>query len=214
MKTREAIIIFARPPEKGAVKTRLAASLGDDTALTIYNALLQHTHDITCNLRCDKYIFYAGHIANKDHWGESYSRHLQQGTGLGNRMQSAFNQLFQDGYSRVVLIGSDCLELTPSVLEQAFLLLDKKDIAIGPALDGGYYLIGMKEGLKEVFDGVAWSTEKVWQQTKERILAKGYSYGILPVLRDVDTVEDLPEELLRKVQAGKQEALYKCQQKR
>ncbi|HEV7330881.1 MAG TPA: TIGR04282 family arsenosugar biosynthesis glycosyltransferase [Flavisolibacter sp.] len=201
MKNRDALIIFARVLEKGAVKTRLAASIGDDAALAVYSKLLQHTHDVTCNLSCDKYVFYADHIPNSDMWDKGYSKQLQQGANLGERMRAAFSQVFQQGYSRVLLIGSDCLELTTPVLEQAFLELEENEIAIGPAQDGGYYLIGMKDRIKEVFGGVAWSTEKVWQQTKERIVTQGYSYGVLPVLRDVDTVDDLPKELLLRVQA-------------
>jgi uncharacterized protein len=200
MQKKEALIIFARAPEKGKVKTRLAVSIGENAALTVYEALLQHTQAVTKNLTCDKYVFYASHIPKQDLWDNGYSKESQQGENLGDRMKNALHLLFQQGYLRVVLIGSDCFELTEAILKKAFSHLDKSEMVIGPAQDGGYYLIGMKDDLKDVFEGMEWSTENVWQQTKEQILAQGYTYHLLPVLNDVDTLDDLPSELLPHLQ--------------
>lgn len=196
MQKKEALIIFARAPQKGKVKTRLAASVGEDTALAVYKLLLQHTKSVTENLSCDKYVFYADQIPGDDHWGNDYKKLLQLGTDLGEKMRNAFSRLFGEGYLRLVIIGSDCFELTEAILQLAFSLLDQNEMVIGPAQDGGYYLLGMKDGLKDIFNGVEWSTEKVLAQTKSQVLAKGYGHHLLPVLNDVDTIDDLPKELL------------------
>lgn len=196
MQKKEALIIFARAPQKGKVKTRLAASVGEDTAFAVYKLLLQHTKSVTENLSCDKYVFYADQIPGDDHWGNDYKKLLQLGTDLGEKMRNAFSRLFGEGYLRLVIIGSDCFELTEAILQLAFSLLDQNEMVIGPAQDGGYYLLGMKDGLKDIFNGVEWSTEKVLAQTKSQVLAKGYGHHLLPVLNDVDTIDDLPKELL------------------
>lgn len=204
---KEALIIFVRNPEKGAVKTRLAASVGHDAALLVYTLLLAHTHTITAQLPCDKFVFYAGSIAEADCWQEGFSKRLQKGEDLGERMKAAFHSLFQQGYVRVCIIGSDCFELTTSHIRQAFAVLDENDVVVGPAADGGYYLLGMKDNLKNLFDGVQWSTTAVWPQTKDKLREQGSRYAVLPVLNDVDTIEDLPDELLQQVQPLKSESI-------
>jgi rSAM/selenodomain-associated transferase 1 len=189
----DAIIIFVRNPERGKVKTRLAATIGDEAALRIYKRLLQHTHTITSPLGCDKFVYYAGTVEEGDLWTVGCRKRVQQGDDLGEKMKAAFAQLFDLGYSRVCIVGSDCPELTTGIIERAFNELHAHDVVIGPAMDGGYYLLGMKEGLKNVFDGVEWSTAKVLDQTKGKMRKAGYSYSLLPLLRDVDTADDLPE---------------------
>ena len=190
---KEALILFVRTPEKGKVKTRIAAIAGDDAALEIYQRLLQHTQQITAPLSCDKYVFYADRIETDDLWN-GYNKQLQPGTDLGNRMLAAFSCLFKKGYQRVCIIGSDCYDLSTTIIEQAFTELSKTDLVIGPANDGGYYLLGMKDGVKDIFQGIAWSTEKVLEQTIAQITASGFGYSLLPVLSDVDTAADVPEQ--------------------
>ena len=188
----DALILFVRKPEKGKVKTRIAATAGDDFALNIYNKLLQHTHHITNTLSCDKYVFYAGAIVETDMWRTGYNKLAQADTDLGNRMKKAFAQLFKKGYQRVCIIGSDCYELTKEIIELAFEKLHTHDAVIGPAHDGGYYLLGMKDELKDVFQDIEWSTEKVLEQTMAQLAFLNHSFVLLPMLHDVDTIDDVP----------------------
>lgn len=201
----EALIIFVRKPELGKVKTRLAASIGAEAALAVYAKLLKHTQAVSSSLDCDKYVFYVNEIEEADLWHYGYHKLLQVHTDLGGRMKAAFNQLFEKGHGRICIIGSDCFELTPEIISNAFLLLKEKDVVVGPAKDGGYYLLGMSNSLKEVFEGVEWSTANVFEQTRTIIEQHGYTYALLPLLTDVDTVEDLPKDLLNNL---KQDRLF------
>lgn len=192
----EALLIFVRRPQLGKVKTRLAAAIGEEAALAVYKKLLAHTQTITSVLTCDKFVFYAEEIEDDDIWNKGYCKQMQANAGLGERMKAAFSLVFQKGYERVCIIGSDCFELTARLIRHAFDLLLEKELVIGPAADGGYYLLGMKNSLKDVFDGVAWSTDKVLLQTEEKIKEQNLLYALLPVLTDVDTVDDLPANFL------------------
>ena len=198
----EALIIFVRKPEAGKVKTRLAAAIGAEAALTIYQKLLEHTHSTSLALDCDKYVFYADAVEEKDRWQNDFHKQQQAQTDLGGRMKAAFTQIFQKGYSRVCIIGSDCFELTSAIITDAFLLLHRHEVVIGPARDGGYYLLGMRSKTKDLFDGVEWSTGKVLAQTIEKLLQNDYSYALLPLLTDVDTINDVPEEVLSILKQG------------
>ncbi len=193
-----ALIIFVRHPEPGKVKTRIAAVAGADTALAVYKKLLQHTFEITKELQCDKYVFYADDVAENDLWSKGrYHKLLQDKTDLGDRMKKAFSLLFEKGYKRVCIIGSDCYELTAETIQQAFELLTGYEVVLGPAKDGGYYLLAMKDDVKHIFEGIDWSTEKVLVQTLQKIQQHHYRSTLLPVLNDIDTVEDVPEEWLK-----------------
>jgi rSAM/selenodomain-associated transferase 1 len=132
-------------------------------------------------------------MVSHDIWNQGYYKMLQEETDLGNRMKAAFSLLFQKGYEQICIIGSDCYELDASVIRQAFSSLAQADMVIGPASDGGYYLLGMRQGLKDVFQHIEWSTESVLQQTIDQIRALNSSYVLLPVLNDVDTIHDVPE---------------------
>jgi rSAM/selenodomain-associated transferase 1 len=194
---KEALIIFVRKPELGKVKTRMAASVGKEAALIIYKKLLQHTHQITSPLCCDKFVFYADAIGDNDLWNEGYQKLLQGEGDLGTKMKAAFTSLFEKGYSRICIIGSDCYEITTTVIEQAFYLLNKQEIVLGPARDGGYYLLGIKDAVRDIFDGIEWSTSKVLQQTISHIQKNLYSFSMLEELQDIDTIENVPIEWLQ-----------------
>lgn len=177
------------------MKTRLAATLGDEAALRIYEKLLTHTHRIIQPLLIDKFIFYADKIIEDDRWcGNGYYKALQADAGLGNRMQKAFERVFQKGYEKISIIGSDCYELTTALIENAFQLLNTHDVVLGPANDGGYYLLAMKDGVKNIFQTIDWSTGKVLTQTLQRIRQNNYTYTLLPLLTDVDTADDVPAQ--------------------
>ncbi|HZI00756.1 MAG TPA: TIGR04282 family arsenosugar biosynthesis glycosyltransferase, partial [Flavisolibacter sp.] len=167
---------------------------GDEATLLIYQKWLQHTWDITHELSVDRFVFYTEIESDEDLWSKGgYVKMIQEAGDLGHRMRSAFETLFQMGYEEVVIIGSDCYELTPAIIKEAYQLLQHYELTIGPATDGGYYLLGMKKELKEVFSGIEWSTEKVLDQTLKLMETKRYSYTLLHQLNDVDTIDDVPE---------------------
>jgi uncharacterized protein len=192
------LIIFYRNPQAGTVKTRLAATLGDEKALEIFVKLSLHIRDITENLTVvDKIVYYSDAIEQGDLWNETaYLKALQRGDDLGARMKNAFAEGFRSGYTSVCIIGTDCYELTEEVLARSFEALKTADAVVGPARDGGYYLLGMKKPFPELFDNKPWSTDAVFRKTIEDLDQLGLKYAILPVLRDVDTEDDVPPELL------------------
>ena len=188
---KEAIIIFVRNPQLGKVKTRLAATLGDEKALNIYKELLQHTKEITAQTTADKYVFYFDKIEGNDLWNdEVFFKRLQSNDELGKKMENAFSELFDKGYEKVLIIGSDCLQLTTLIIEEAFILLNNNDAVIGPAKDGGYYLLGMKKLIGLIFKNKLWSTDTVFDETINDLKADNFSFACLPVLTDIDTEED------------------------
>jgi rSAM/selenodomain-associated transferase 1 len=196
MHEKEALIIFVRQPVAGCVKTRLAADIGPEAALFVYRELLAHTRSVCTQLAVDKYLFYANTIADQDDWDDTYHKQIQQGNDLGERMQHAFSLVFGMGYKRVCIIGSDCLELSADIVKEGYSLLQDNNFVIGPAKDGGYYLLGMRHRLKPVFDAINWSTSNVFQQTVEKINLLQNSLALLPVLADIDVVGDLPQAML------------------
>jgi uncharacterized protein len=187
-----ALIIFVKNPVLGKVKTRLADALGEENALLIYQKLLQHTCLITSNLSVNKYVFYLEYINHNDLWkDEIYEKELQHGNDLGERMKNAFELLFQRGYKEIAIIGSDCYELTEEIIINAFDELKKKDVVIGPAKDGGYYLLGMNVFIPQLFAGKSWSTNNVFRETLAEIKLFKYSIYQLPLLSDVDIPADV-----------------------
>ncbi|MFM9908073.1 MAG: TIGR04282 family arsenosugar biosynthesis glycosyltransferase [Chitinophagaceae bacterium] len=197
---KEALILFVRKPELGRVKTRLASSIGEKGALLIYNKLLNHTKEISSISRAHKFIFYTEQIERNDLWeGADFSKRVQNNEDLGCKMKAAFKEVFNLGYQKVVIIGSDCLELTTEIINDAFQKLEATELVIGPAKDGGYYLLGMKEIENRLFNNIAWSTGTVYAETLEKIRILEKTYSVLPLLSDIDTVDDLSESLLKEI---------------
>lgn len=194
-----AIILFIRNPELGKVKTRLAKTIGDENALLVYKALLTHTHQITRDLPFDKYVYYADQITADDSWDRAvYQKRLQTGKDLGEKMANACKELFGMGYQTLLIMGSDCYELETGIIQHAMESMEIADVVIGPARDGGYYLIGMQAPFKNIFENISWSTDKVYAQTLAIVEKNKYSIAVLPTLTDVDTEADLTAELKRK----------------
>lgn len=190
--SKKALIIFTRNPELGKVKTRLAKSVGDESALEIYKFLLKHTVAITKNLNVDKYVFYSENIHRDDIWNpEIFRKKLQTGTDLGKKMQNAFSELFEMGYEKVLIVGSDIFELGQSDIENAFEVLQTTETVIGPATDGGYYLLGMKELNATIFQNKNWGTSTVLEETLADLGQK--KYVLLEERNDVDYFEDIKE---------------------
>jgi len=190
--TENLLIIFVKNPVLGKVKTRLAASIGPEKALEVYQLLLDRTQTITEQLPSDKIVYYSDTIEQDDIWKENiYQKKLQQGPDLGAKMQQAFEQGFEQGYKYICLIGSDCYELSDEIIAEAFEKLQTVDLVLGPCLDGGYYLIGLKSLHPEIFTQKEWSTESVLQNTLQDAKGKKLLFALLPTLTDVDEEKDL-----------------------
>lgn len=183
-----ALIIFVRKPELGKVKTRLAAQVGNDNALEIYKSLLTLTQKVCKRIIAHKYLF--GTDSADDIYWKGFFQAKQMGNNLGSRMMNAFNYLFKKDYKKVIIIGSDCPALCPEIIEDAYKKLDNSDIVLGPAEDGGYYLLGMKNLEPAIFSNIEWSSEKVLSETINIINSLSLSHSLLPMLSDIDTEED------------------------
>ena len=178
------VVVFVKNPVAGQVKTRLAAQIGHSAALAIYKDLVKHTAQV-----CQDFphaVYYSQEVMDNDDF-KTKSKHVQQGANLGDRMRNALQEGFSLGYTHQILIGSDLPELSSDLLSQAFYQLNAHEIVIGPAQDGGYYLIGMRAPYKEVFEKIAWSTNQVLAQTLQHCK----DYSMLKTLTDIDTHEDL-----------------------
>ncbi|MDB0026826.1 TIGR04282 family arsenosugar biosynthesis glycosyltransferase, partial [Polaribacter sp.] len=164
--SKNLLIIFTRNPELGKVKTRLAKTIGAEKALAIYKFLLAHTKKVTENIACDKAVYYSVKVREDDLWnGEIYQKKQQLGEDLGIRMQNAFQDAFANGYEKVLIVGSDLIDLSEEIIEKGFLQLASNDVVIGPAEDGGYYLLGMKSVHPNVFKNKNWGTSTVREET-------------------------------------------------
>ncbi len=184
---KDLLIIFARPPVEGKVKKRLAATLGQAAALRIYRKLLKHTLTLANQAGTPFRIYYAEQPPA--HTEQPYT--LQQGHDLGERMLHAFRQELKN-FERVCLIGSDCPYIKQGDLCTAFDALTDHDVVLGPASDGGYYLIALKQPLSALFTTIDWGTDRVLQQTLEVCHQQGYSYYLLNTYSDVDRPDDIP----------------------
>ncbi|MEM7483610.1 MAG: TIGR04282 family arsenosugar biosynthesis glycosyltransferase [Bacteroidota bacterium] len=186
------LLIFTRNPELGKCKTRLAATIGDESALKIYKFLLDHTVAITKDLKAEKQVHYSKAIWTDDIWDNTlYQKKLQDGMDLGERMQNAFKNGFDGGFEKIIIVGSDMYDLLQGDLEEAFEQLNKHDYVLGPAEDGGYYLLGMTSLKKELFQNKDWGTATVLAETMDNLKAE--DVFILPTKNDVDLYEDIKD---------------------
>lgn len=193
---QSALLVFTKTPIPGYVKTRLLTVMAAQRAADIHTELLCHTLDTACNSAVDEIEL----------WCTPSSRHpvllgmqrrfslrlrTQSGADLGARMCFAMKQALES-YRHVMLIGSDCIDLTPADINLALeQLAAGSDVVLGPALDGGYYLIGLSSLRRRLFDGIEWGTDRVLQQTRARVARLGLSLHELPERRDLDRPEDL-----------------------
>jgi rSAM/selenodomain-associated transferase 1 len=191
-----AILVFVRAPEAGRVKTRLAASIGDDAALRVYRRLAEHTvREALAVPGAKARVHFTpadAEPAVRAWLGDGPALLPQADGDLGERMCDAFSRAFADGHERVVIIGSDLPEMRTDLLRRAISLLDNREAVVGPARDGGYYLLGLRRMVEGVFEGIAWSTPGVLAATLERLAAAGITPALLESLTDVDEVGDLP----------------------
>jgi rSAM/selenodomain-associated transferase 1 len=198
MATRaNALAVMAKAPVAGQVKTRLLPFLSPVHAASLYASLLV---DLLTNLRSfgavDRYLAYAP-VGAEDSLRKlaptEFNFLAQRGQDLGERMRNVFQDLFDANYRGVVLIGSDLPVFSLEFLTRAFALLDESDtdLVLGPNRDGGYYLIGMQRLVPEVFDGVVWGSDSVFEATCNKIEALGLNVSLLPPWVDVDTPADV-----------------------
>lgn len=190
--TKTVIQLFARPPLKGKVKTRLSAKVGAENALSIYRHCLDFNLSLLRNCGFDYQIWLSEEPEKEWFPGENVK--VQQGRNLGERMLFSMSSELQQTcrYDRVILIGSDCLDLTQSLLNQVETELDHNDLVIIPASDGGYVLIAARESINpRLFDDISWGSHKVMKQTQQRVMQSGIRASILNPLRDIDRIDDL-----------------------
>jgi uncharacterized protein len=188
------IVVFLRAPERGCVKTRLAAELGADEALRIYRRLAEHTldvarqvgdaHVVVCYTPHDAQAAIAGWL------GDGVELRPQREGDLGTRMAGAIDGVLAGGTGSVVIVGTDCPGLDPTLIERAFAALAAADIVLGPAVDGGYYLLALKRSHPALFDGIPWSSSATLAATLSAAAAARLRVALLDTRRDVDTAED------------------------
>ncbi len=190
--SKNLLLILTRNPELGKCKTRLAAKVGDQAALEIYNFLLDKTVSFTKDLKVEKWVYYSETIWMDDIWDNKvYKKKLQVGNDLGERMMNAFDEGFKAGFENIIIIGSDMFHLDQTDLEAAFSKLMDHDFVLGPAEDGGYYLLGMKSLKKELFQNKEWGTNTVLADTLSDI--KDEKFVFLDEKNDVDYYEDIKD---------------------
>ncbi|MGE0267474.1 MAG: TIGR04282 family arsenosugar biosynthesis glycosyltransferase [Candidatus Omnitrophota bacterium] len=195
MKQSRALIVFAREPRQGRVKTRLLKVLDPGLVTSLYKAFVMDVLAQTAGLKdCARFLYYADGETEPvflNQFKSDFELVGQQGKDLGERMQRSASDCFQKGFQKVVIIGSDCLEITSGDLEQAFDRLEGSDFCFGPSSDGGYYLAGMKKFRPEIFTGVEWGTSAVLSKTLEIIGKIEHNVALLDEKEDMDTIESL-----------------------
>jgi len=196
------VIVFVKYPVAGKVKTRLAESAGIEVAAGLYKCCVE---DVLLGIKVCHWpirIYFDPSQAKErfsDWLGSNYSYFPQRNGDIGERMKHAFEEVFKDGISRAVLIGSDIPDLPTGFLERAISAMTENDAVIGPSSDGGYYLIGFtKENfLPEVFEKISWGTDAVLKQTIEVFERHKRTFSLLPEWHDIDTIEDVRSMMLR-----------------
>lgn len=193
-----ALLVFLKAPRPGLVKTRLAAVLGDTGAADLYRALAEETLQKTAPLdkEFSRFLFFTPPEAGDEMeaWLPGEALLAQEGLDLGARMEGAFERAFERGARRAVVIGSDIPALGRATVLEAFAALGEFDLVLGPARDGGYYLLGLNRPRPELFRDVSWSRPSVLATTLERAAALGLTVQTLSPLSDIDTPEDVRRE--------------------
>ncbi|MEE3718350.1 TIGR04283 family arsenosugar biosynthesis glycosyltransferase [Tumidithrix elongata RA019] len=195
---RECLIVFARYPEIGKVKTRLIPALGAEAATSLYKEMAEHTLEQARTLRQNRESlsiqvwFTGGNETQMQAWlGNDLAYHIQIEGDLGDRMAHALQSAIAQGYQSVAIVGTDCPELDAKILDRGFRELQEQELVLGPAKDGGYYLIGLQRFVPELFAEIPWSTSEVFQRTVEIAERLGLTRFDLPSLSDIDTKADV-----------------------
>jgi len=195
--TEERLIVFTRYPEPGKTKTRMIPALGAEGAARLQRQLTEDTlvqvKELTALSPLSVEVHFSGGTEQlMQAWlGSDFVYQPQTEGDLGTRITSAFAASFAAGMTRVVIIGIDCPDLKADLMVQAFEALEQCDVVLGPAEDGGYYLIGLKRMIDSLFVGISWGTSQVRQQTLEIAHKLNLAIAFLPLLNDIDRPEDL-----------------------
>ena len=187
---KQLLLIFVKNPALGKVKTRLAATIGNENALAIYHQLVAHTNHVITPLSVEKHVYYSEFKGENDLW-DQFTKEIQTGQSLGDRLENAFSKGYSLGFEQIIVIGSDCLEIQTHHIEEAFRQLTTHDVVIGPANDGGYYLLGTRKYLPELFKEKSWSTNTLLQETQKTITQLNLTMHLLEPLSDIDDIHDL-----------------------
>ncbi len=192
--SQNALIVFQKNALSGKVKTRLAATLGNAKALKIYRYLVEKTffQINNCQTDMDVRVYFSDFVEEirNENSRKNIISLVQEGNDLGERMKMAFRKSFAEGYNKIVIVGTDCPELTPDLIEDAFHSLDETTVVFGPAKDGGYYLLGMNIPIDRLFEDIPWSTSNVLKISTLRLDELNITYRFLTILSDIDTEED------------------------
>lgn len=195
------ILLFVKYPDKGKVKLRLSANLNEDIVQDLYRCFVQDTLTTIKKIDAQLLICFFPFDAQKkfQDWLGSNLFIAQNGADLGERMKNSFTTAFKKGYQRAILMGSDSPDLPQEYLKQAFSILKTHDVVLGPAIDGGYYLIGFqnKTFYPSIFKDISWGTHTVLQETLSKIKKTHYTIGFLPTWSDIDTLIDLKNLIIR-----------------
>ena len=186
-----AVALFLKAPVLGTVKTRLAKSLGEASALLAYRRMVEFLLG-RIGKNGSIHIHYAAESLDPMMvWlGKDYRYIAQLGDGLGARLTNGMETEFANGANKLIFLGGDCPFVDQETIEKSFIALDSNDVVIGPAVDGGYYLIGMNQNRPELFEGIHWGSETVFAETVKICRSKGLSHWILPEMSDVDDLEN------------------------
>lgn len=187
------LMVFVKYPKPGCVKTRLAQDIGEEAAANLYRDMAISVIEGTTASAYQQKIYYspANKLDEFLSWLGSKKLVAQHEGDLGERLYRAFLTEFEGGSGKVIVVGTDCVELDQRVVENAFKVLDKNDAVIGPCYDGGYYLLGLRRCNKKIFEMINWSSSLVLEQTCQNLEQLGYSYKKLDLKRDIDTLDDL-----------------------
>ena len=186
---KELVIVFVKNIKLGKVKTRLAKTIGNQAAFEVYTELVKVTEQATEKSDTPIRIYFSDSIVNSK-W-ENASKAVQEGSDLGERMKNAFLKGFEDGYERIVLIGSDLPDINATHIQKGLEALKHSEVVFGPAEDGGYYLIGMSKMNTKVFENKPWSQSHLLSETLSELKNNNTTFTTLEVLNDIDTFEDL-----------------------
>jgi uncharacterized protein len=204
MSCKNLLGLFLKFPVPGKVKTRLAINIGKEAASDFYRRLAEHVLKNTApkGTGYERLIFFTPDSMRSEFgkWLPGEELRVQRGKDIGERMHHALSEMLEMGAENAIVIGADIPGLNRTIIERAFQTLKTAQIVIGPAMDGGYYLIGMKFPHPEIFRDIPWSTEEVFERTVSRIEEKRLRYELVDTLFDVDRLEDYykTEEILKR----------------
>ena len=187
--SKNLLIVFVKNIKHGETKTRLAKTIGTEGALLVYRCLVEITERAIQGVNAEKHIYFSDKIIDKN-WKKT-SKFVQNGADLGEKMKKAFKNGQKNKFEKIVLIGSDLPDISPTIIQRGFDALENSEVVFGPAEDGGYYLVGMTKPRFCIFENKQWSTENLLEETINELEEKGIRYSLLETLNDVDTIDDL-----------------------